>query len=133
MNASDIPVDQLSIQYSRAGGPGGQHVNKVETKVEIRFVLGEADWLDDKVKERLRSLTKVTKADEVLVSSGKFRSRQRNLDDCLEKLAALLTQAGQVPKARKATRPSRRSQARRMDEKRKQGEKKKSRQWKPDH
>ncbi len=132
MTSIEIPVEKLSIQYSRAGGPGGQHVNKVETKVEIRFVLEEADWIPQPVKERLATLVKVSKAGEVIISSSKSRSRQKNMEDCLGKLSSLLTQAGQVPKKRRATKPSRSAQNRRVETKKKRGQRKQERNWKAD-
>lgn len=50
-----IPVDELDITYSRSSGPGGQHVNRIETKVDLRFHVQSASWISDKVKERLAS------------------------------------------------------------------------------
>lgn len=121
MPPPEIPRDRLDIRFSRSGGPGGQNVNKVETQVEVRVNLTEADWLSERVKERLRTLkpAQVTRNDELIVVSSRHREQRRNLEDCIEKLQGWIAEASHVPRKRRPTRPTKASKKRRLDEKRK--------------
>ncbi len=121
-----IPRERLSIRFSRSGGPGGQNVNKVETKVEVRFVLAEADWIPEPVRNRLRELQPgmINKEGELVLSSSRFRSQSMNLQDCIAKLEALIAAAGQRRKRRIPTGPTRSSRARHSAHKRRRSEKK---------
>ncbi|XP_005174916.1 large ribosomal subunit protein mL62-like [Musca domestica] len=87
-----IPINKLEITYSRSSGPGGQHVNTVNTKVDVRFKLAEADWIPEKTRQKLlNSLqNKITKEGYYVVKSDLTRSQQMNLADALEKLRALI-------------------------------------------
>ena len=125
----EIPRDKLTIRYSRSGGPGGQNVNKVETKVEIRFHVASADWISDPVKSRLLRILgrRVNAEGEAIVVSSRFRNQQRNLEDCLQKLAQLIEEARKVPKRRVRTRPTQASKKRRREEKIRRGKRKKER------
>jgi ribosome-associated protein len=124
-----IPRDRLTIRFSRSGGPGGQNVNKVETKVEIRFRVAEADWIPLEVRERLvaREASRITRDGELVITSSRFRSRERNLEDALEKLEETLSRASTRPKRRKPTRPTAGSRARRSAAKRMRSERKRQR------
>ncbi|KAJ8334085.1 hypothetical protein SKAU_G00397240 [Synaphobranchus kaupii] len=95
-----IPVDRLTISYSRSSGPGGQHVNKVNTKAEIRFHLQTADWIPDEARNKIlqRNKTRINKAGELLVTSEVSRSQQRNLEDCLQKISDIIAEANQKPR-----------------------------------
>lgn len=94
-----IPLDKLDITYSASSGPGGQNVNKVHTKVDLRFKLAEADWLHPNVKEQMLQLhgKKLTKEGYLVLRSDVTRSQQMNLADCLRKLRELLWAAA-IPK-----------------------------------
>ena len=127
-----IPRDRLTVRYSRSGGPGGQHVNKVETKVEIRFTLDEADWIPEDIRERLRARTRLTSAGEVVITSSRSRSQSSNFDDCVAKLRQLIDESERPPPPRKPTRPSRRAKARRLESKRRRGALKQGRNWQPE-
>ncbi|KAL1498186.1 hypothetical protein ABEB36_009023 [Hypothenemus hampei] len=83
-----IPIDQLNITYSRSSGPGGQNVNKVNTKVDVRFNIKSATWLSDKIKSKLLEKfgSKLTKEGDLIFRSDLTRSQQLNLADCLEKI-----------------------------------------------
>jgi len=115
-----IPRERLTVRFSRSGGPGGQNVNKVSSRAEVRFLLAEADWIPPAVRERLRELfpTRITAGDELRVVSDRFRDQKKNLDDCLDRIGDLLRAAARRPKPRVATRPSRSSRQRRLTEKR---------------
>ncbi|KAG6458338.1 hypothetical protein O3G_MSEX010805 [Manduca sexta] len=90
-----IPLDKLDISYSASSGPGGQNVNKVHTKVDLRFKVSEADWLHPEVKEKMMELygNKLSKEGYLIIRSDTTRSQQLNLADCMQKLRALIRDA----------------------------------------
>ena len=108
-------VDFIAI---RAQGPGGQNVNKVSCAVHARFDIG-ASSLPADIKERLlaRHDGRITREGVVVIKAQESRSLERNKEDALRRLQELVDQAGVVAKARKATRPTRGSQRRRVDSK----------------
>ncbi|VEN61964.1 unnamed protein product [Callosobruchus maculatus] len=83
-----IPVNELEITYSRSTGPGGQNVNKVNTKVDVRFNVHEVKWLSEEIKQKLANeyKSKITKDGYLIFKSDLTRSQQLNLADCLEKI-----------------------------------------------
>jgi ribosome-associated protein len=121
-----IPGAELSWTAVRASGPGGQNVNKVASKVELRYDLASSRALPEDVKARLYALarSRLDAAGQLLVTSQLTRDRVRNLDDARAKLADLVKRALDVPRRRKPTRPSLGSKRRRLEGKRRQGEKK---------
>jgi ribosome-associated protein len=118
-----IPGRELSFKSVRASGPGGQNVNKVASKVELRFDFEHSAVLDDETKARLRrSAAGRFDADgRLVVMSQVTRDRQRNLDDARAKLAALVQNACRRPKSRRPTVPSRGAKRKRVEQKRRQG------------
>ncbi|XP_041672022.1 peptidyl-tRNA hydrolase ICT1, mitochondrial [Cheilinus undulatus] len=94
-----IPVERLTVSYSRSSGPGGQHVNKVNTKAEIRFHVLTADWIPADVRRQIfdKNKNRINKAGELLVTSEVSRSQQRNLADCIQKISAIIAEASQKP------------------------------------
>ncbi|XP_030631722.1 large ribosomal subunit protein mL62 [Chanos chanos] len=94
-----IPIENLKITYSRSSGPGGQHVNKVSTKAEVRFHVQTADWISEEVKSKiiLKNKNRINKAGELLVTSEVSRSQQRNLADCLQKISEMIKEASYRP------------------------------------
>lgn len=121
-----IPEDELLVEYSRASGPGGQHVNKTETRVTLRFPLVASRSIPDVAKARMieKLASRLTKAGEILVSADAHRDRSMNHRDAHARLTALLEKAFVIPRPRKKTRPTRGSTERRLEEKRRtQGKK----------
>jgi ribosome-associated protein len=127
--AITLPAADLTWSAARSSGPGGQNVNKVASKVELRFDFENSAALDAPARDRLRNLarTKLDAEGRILIVSQLTRDQSRNLEDAREKLRALVLAALIRPKHRRPTKPSRAAKARRMDEKRKHGEKKEAR------
>ncbi|XP_039031971.1 peptidyl-tRNA hydrolase ICT1, mitochondrial-like [Hibiscus syriacus] len=94
-----ITLDHVSVSFARSGGPGGQNVNKVNTKVDMRFNVKQAYWLSDRIRERIMQLEKnrINKDGEIVVSSTKTRTQKGNIDDALAKLQAIIDAAAYVP------------------------------------
>ena len=125
-----IPASELDVSFVRSGGPGGQNVNKVASKVQLRWRPATSVAFSDADREWLvaRLASKLTIDGELIVSSGLTRDQGRNRTDAEAKLAELVRAALVRPKKRRATRPSAAAKARRLDEKKARGEKKKRRQ-----
>ncbi|XP_057274496.1 peptidyl-tRNA hydrolase ICT1, mitochondrial [Pezoporus wallicus] len=96
----DIPMSRLTVTYCRSSGPGGQHVNKVNTKAEVRFHLASADWIPEAVRQKMASMyrNRVNRAGELIVSSEESRYQMKNLAICLEKIRTMVTEATEQPK-----------------------------------
>ena len=127
----DLAIDESEIQqeFVRASGPGGQHVNRVATAVQLRFDVANSPSLPDDVRARLVQLAgkRMTKDGVLLVESQRFRTQERNRQDALERLIELIRQATKRPKRRRKTRPTRASKERRLENKRRRSEKKRLR------
>lgn len=121
-----LPGSDLEWTAVRSGGPGGQNVNKVSSKIELTFDFESTVAIPDKAKERLRLLAKNTLDAEgrVLVKSEKTRDQAKNLSDAREKLKDLVQKALVVPKTRKPTKPTRSSKKKRVEGKKKVAKKK---------
>ncbi|PLS20014.1 alternative ribosome rescue aminoacyl-tRNA hydrolase ArfB [Neptunicoccus cionae] len=120
---------ELTESFHRASGPGGQHVNKTSSAVELRFEAERSPNLTGAVKARLKRLAgrRWTKDGAVIVTSESHRSQQMNRDDAREKLAELIRKATEVPKRRIKTRPTLGSKRRRLEGKKQRGAVKKLR------
>lgn len=118
-----IPSSELRYQFSRSGGPGGQHVNRTETQVELTFDVQGSASLDDSQRARvLGKLASFIDSRGVLhLSCQTSRSQARNRAEVTERFQRLLQQALHVPKRRRPTRPSRAAVERRLQEKRRAG------------
>jgi ribosome-associated protein len=114
-----IPDSAIEWKAVRASGPGGQNVNKVASKVEMRVDLSRIEGLSDDARGRLRSLaaSRLDATGRLLLTSQLTRDQGRNLEDAKGKVQALVERAEIPPKARRATKPSRAAKARRVDAK----------------
>jgi ribosome-associated protein len=128
-DALTIPRDELSARATRAGGPGGQHVNTSSTRIELLWNIETSRALDDAQRARLRHrLSSRLDADGRLrVVASASRSQRQNRVDAEERLVALVRRALATPRKRIATRPSRAVKERRLREKKRRGERKKER------
>jgi ribosome-associated protein len=124
-----IDESELTFDFVRASGPGGQHVNKTSTAVQLRFDAAGSPNLPAEVKGRLRRVAGARMTDEgvVVIDARRYRSQSRNRDDAVERLVALLRKAAARPKTRRKTKPTRASKERRLAEKRRRGETKRRR------
>jgi len=124
--------EQLRFGFSRSSGPGGQNVNKVNTKTELRVSLAALHGISDRAVVRLRNLAgrRLTAEGDLLLSADAERTQESNRRACLEKLRGLIAEALIEPKVRKKSKPSKGSKKRRLESKKRQGEKKKARSWK---
>jgi ribosome-associated protein len=124
-----IPEREFQWSYARSGGPGGQNVNKVASKAELRWNVAGSPTLPADVKNRLMAQVRkrITSEGELILTSQRYRDQGRNRDDCLEKLRALILRAVTPPRPRKATRPTRASRFQRLQAKKHRSAMKKSR------
>ena len=113
-----IAIDEreLSETFIRASGPGGQNVNKVATAVQLRFAMRDSRSLTDEIKARLARLagSRLTADGEIVITAQRFRTRERNREDALERLVALVRRALEPPIPRHPTKPTRASQESRL-------------------
>ena len=119
-----IPRDAIRLQFARSGGPGGQNVNKLNTKAELWVPVGAIRGLRGAAVERLRASagSRLTKADEIhLVAEGE-RSQEGNRQDVFDRLRAMIVAAKVEPKRRRKTKPSAGAKRRRLESKKRRGE-----------
>ncbi len=128
-------AEDLELRFARSSGPGGQNVNKVNTKADIRIKIKSATWIPAWVRARLEAMqkNKVNNDGELVVASDRFRTQSENTDDAIRKMQAYIDEACRIPKEPSAEKKKRvaglakKANEIRIDYKKKQGDKKSSR------
>jgi ribosome-associated protein len=112
-------VRELRFSYARSSGPGGQNVNKVESKAVLRWDVARSRAIPAGVRARFlaRFASRITGEGELVLASQRYRDRERNVADCVAKLQAMLAEVAEPPKPRKKTRPSAGARERRLEAK----------------
>ena len=128
-----IPAEELGFSFARSSGPGGQNVNKTNTKATLRWNLVDSASLPAEVKNRFltRYPHRMNRLGEVVISSDRFREQGRNLADCYDRLRELILSVRHAPRPRKRTKPTRSSVERRLEGKRRTSLRKESRRYRP--
>jgi ribosome-associated protein len=128
-NRIQIPDSELNFSFARSGGPGGQNVNKVSSKAILDWNIVATRSLPDEVHQRLlaRLRKRITRDGRLQITGQKYRDQARNIEDCRQRLIALILVATVAPTVRKPTKPSAGARQRRLTEKRETAARKQSR------
>jgi len=123
-DAISLDEAEIDIKAARASGPGGQHVNKTSSAIELRFDVAGSPSLPEDVKARLTKLagSRMTQEGVLVIFAQTHRSQEMNRQDAIGRLVALIQKAAEAPKPRKRTRPTRASKERRLAQKSRRSE-----------
>jgi ribosome-associated protein len=121
-----VPLAEFHFSFARSSGPGGQNVNKVNSKAVLRWPIATSPSIPPDVRQRFVSQyrSRLTGEGDVVLSSQQFRDQARNVADCIERLHGMLAAVAFAPRPRKRTRPTRGSVERRLQAKRRRSERK---------
>jgi len=124
-----IPDDDLRFTFSRSSGPGGQNVNKVNSKATLHFSVRNSASLPPGVRERFvqKFGSRLTNEGDVVITSQESRDQPKNIDSCLEKLRGMILEVLHPPKKRRATKPTKGSKRRRVEAKKRRSQVKEGR------
>jgi ribosome-associated protein len=128
-----IPLEEIEFSFVRSAGPGGQNVNKLNTKAVLRWPVAASPTLLEAVRSRFvaKYANRLTSEGELVLTSQRFRDQSRNRADCLEKLCEMLLSVAKPPIKRKRTKPTLASRERRLTEKRRRSQHKQLRRHRP--
>lgn len=114
---------EIQLDFIRASGPGGQNINKVSSAVQLRFDAARSPALSDAVRTRLKRLSgqRMTAEGILIIKAQRYRTQDRNREDAIERLIALIRKAAQIPKPRRRTKPSAAATQKRLAAKRRRG------------
>lgn len=124
-----IPASELRFSFVRSSGPGGQNVNKVNSKAQLRWSIVRSAAIPEELRTRLitRLAARITDKGEIVLSSQRYRDQAQNIGDCLTRLREMLAAAATPPRRRKKTKPPRSASESRLRDKRAKAEKKRGR------
>ena len=124
-----IDEDEITFKFARSSGPGGQNVNRVETAAQLRFDVRRSTSLPEQARQRLERLARnrITRDGILLINARRYRSQERNREDAVKRLVALVWEAAQRPRTRRRTRPSASVRERRLSGKKHRGQLKQQR------
>ncbi len=125
-SAIQIVREEFQFTYMRSSGPGGQNVNKVNSKVRLSWEIGKSSAIPEAVKERFvaRYKRRINSEGQLLLTSQRYRDQPKNKDDCLQKLRELILEVATTPKVRKKKKPSFASKQKRIENKKRLSKKK---------
>ena len=134
-NSITIPNHEIELTFSRSQGPGGQNVNKVNSKFTLHWDIKNAKSVSARLRQRIGSkhAGKINKEGKLVINSQKSREQYQNRTDCYQKLRLIIQDAQKTRKLRKRTKPTKASKQRRLDHKKRRGEVKAERQARYEH